>query len=134
MEKIAAIETASKRFSYMATTCSYQKQGEIQGAIHQAQSEVQLNRLAIERSQSEANQNFDLLGDTIRAEHKESRQDVETKLAVLQGQHLELLKSNHDITSQLEHMMERFLSSNKRIDPKTGICKWSILSIENLKI
>ena len=127
--KIAAIKSASKRFSDVATTCSYQKQDEIQGGIRQIKSEVQLNRLAIERSHDEASQNFGRLGDTIRSEHKEAKQDDESKLAVLQGQNLELLRSNFEITSQLKDLMKRFLSSNERINPKTGNCKCPISEI-----
>ena len=106
LEKVAAIETASKRFSQIAATCSYQKQDEIQIGLRQAKSEVQFNRLAIQHSQNETNLNFAALGDTIRAESKESRQGVESKLMMLQGQFADLL--------------EAFLSSNKHIDPRTG--------------
>ena len=129
IKKIAAIESASKRFSCIATTCSYQKQGELQGIVRQTKSEVQLNRLAIERSQDEASQSFGRLRDTIRAENQEARQDVESKLAVLQGQNTELLRSHSEITSLLEDLMVRFLSSNKRINPKTGNCKCPVPEI-----
>ena len=133
-DKIATIESASKRFAEIAKVCSYQKQDELQICLRQTKSEVQLSRLAIKRLEDASTDNYGHLGTIVKAEHRETRQDIVSKLSKLEGQNLELTKSHaemskshSEITNHLEQFMKRFLSSNERINPKTGDCKLHLL-------
>ena len=120
--KIAAIKSASDRFAKAAEICSYQKQDEIQGDIRETKSEVQLNRRAIEGSRRESAQNHENLGNVVKLEAKETRDDFGQKLAILESQNAEL---KSEITAKVDSILKSFLSSNERVNPKTGDRKLS---------
>lgn len=123
-EKVEAIKTASARFADAAKVCSYQKQEIIYHEIQQNRSEVKENRLRIERSRSEATQNYETLGHVLKSEAKETRQDMEWKLAaMLEGNNAtmrgQIESSNIELRNRMDVLLECFLSSNDRIDPET---------------
>lgn len=112
-QKFAAIKTSSARFAQAATICSYQKQNDVHRDVVQ-------NRLAIERYQSESALEFLSLGEAIKGEHRETRQDIDLKLAMLESQNQALTRSNIEMTSRMDVLIYQFLSSNSRINRKTG--------------
>lgn len=128
-EKVEAIKTASTRFADAAKICSYQKQDIIYHEIQQNRNEVKENRLRIERSRSEATQNYEILGHVLKSEAKETRQDMEWKLAeMLESNYAtvrgQIESSNDELRKRMDVLLEYFLSSNDRIDPETHDRKW----------
>jgi hypothetical protein len=127
-EKIKAIKTASDRFAEAAKICSYQKQDILDRQIRQTRNEVQHNRLIIERSRSESAENYDSLGHVVKDEAKETRKDMEVKLAMLESNNAELRSQmesdNVELRNRMDALLECFLSSNDRINPKTHNRKW----------
>lgn len=132
-EKVEAIKTASARFADAAKVCSYQKQDIIYHEIRQNRNEVKENRLRIERSRSEATQNYETLGDVLKSEAKETRQDMEWKLAAMLESNYATMRgqiesSNVELRSRMDVLLECFLSSNDRIDPETHDLRKPLLS------
>jgi hypothetical protein len=138
-EKIKAIKTAADRFAEAVKICSYQKQDILDRQIRQTRNEVQHNRLIIARSRSESTENYDSLGHVVKAEAKETRQDMEVKLAMLESNNAELRgqmesdnvelrgqmeSDNVELRNRMDALLECFLSSNDRINPKTHNRKW----------
>ena len=99
--KITSIKIASDHFAEAAKVCSYQKQDAVHRDVRQNSKELRTNRLMIERSMSESAQQHTSLGQMVKAEAGETRQELETKILGLEG------------------LLKDFLSANERINPKT---------------
>ena len=75
--------------------------------LRQTKSEVQVNGLAIQRSQEDARQVLNVLGETIRAGQEELMQDFGSQFTSFKHQ-------------LLQDIIRIMLESNDRIDPRTG--------------
>ena len=115
--KLAAVKAASDRFAKAAEICSYQKQDDIQNDIKQIQSNLQVDRLALERSRSESAQNHDKLNDAVRIEANETREAFGLELAKLESHQTTL---TNELTAKVDKILKSFLSANERVNPKTG--------------
>ena len=102
-EKITSIKIASDQFAEAAKVCSYQKQDAVHRDVRQNSIELRTNRLMIERSMSESAQQHNSLSEKIKAEGRETCQELETRILI-----------------RIEGMLRNFLSADERIDPKTN--------------
>lgn len=128
-EKMEAIEAASDRFAEAAKVCSYQRQNIIYREVRQNTNEVKENRMRIERSRSESAQNYESLGRVLQTEAKETRQNLECKLAAILAENNDIMRGqmesdNVELRTRIDVLLECFLSSNDRIDPETHNRKW----------